>query len=152
LPGGAIVPRPYSSGVIPAPADQVWEIIRLFNDLPSWLPAIKSSELLGGAEGQVGVVRRLTVGDGGVLHEKLIALSDEDHQLTYTFVDDNPFGVRRYVSTVRVAPITDSGQAFVEWRAEFDAEGADEARLTDFFAREVFGAGIEALRQRFSGR
>jgi hypothetical protein len=45
--------------------------------------------------------------------------------------------------------VTATGQAFVEWWAEFDAEGADEARLTETFRTDVFATGIGGLQQRF---
>jgi hypothetical protein len=144
-----MMPRPYASGVVPASADEVWEVVREFDGLPAWLAAIESSELTAGSEGTVGAVRRLTLGDGGVVTEKLITLDDADRSYTYTFIDENPFGCRRYVSTVRVAPVTDTGQAFVEWWSEFDAEGADEEMLTDLFANGIYGAGIAALQERF---
>jgi hypothetical protein len=145
------MPRPYSSGVVPSSVDEVWEIVRFFNGLPSWLPGIKSSELSGGTEGQVGVVRRLTLDDGGTILERLVALNDRDHTLTYTFVGDSPTGARNYFSTVRLAPITDTGHTFVEWWAEFDSGSSEEPRLIEFFSREVFGAGISALQECFAG-
>jgi hypothetical protein len=49
-----------------------------------------------------------------------------------------------------VTPVTASGEAFVEWWAELDADAADEERLTDLFANAVFGSGIEALRELFA--
>jgi len=142
------MPRPYASGVVPASADAVWEVVRVFDGLPSWHPAIETSELKSGSEGQVGAVRRLTLGDGGVVVERLLTLDDADRSYTYAFdgPDSNPFGVRRYVSTVRIAPVTDSGEAF----AEYDAEAADEAKLDELFAGGVYGGGIAALQKRFS--
>lgn len=142
------MPRPYSSGVVPASADAVWSHIRDFNGLPDWHPAITASELSNGSGGEVGAVRRLTLGDGGVVVERLIALDDPDRSFTYEFVE-NPFGARRYIATVRVAPVTASGEAFVEWWAEFDADAADEERLTGFFADGVYATGIGALREHF---
>ncbi|MBN9099028.1 MAG: SRPBCC family protein [Pseudonocardia sp.] len=146
------MPRPYASGVVPASADAVWEVVRAFDGLPSWHPAIATSEVVSGAEGQVGAVRRLTLGDGGVVVERLLTLDDVDRSYTYAFdgPDSNPFGVRRYVSTVRIAPVTDTGHAFVEWWSEYDAEAADEAKLDELFAGGVYGGGIATLRERFS--
>jgi Polyketide cyclase / dehydrase and lipid transport len=143
------MPRPYSSGVVPASADAVWSHVRDFNGLPQWHPAITASELTGGSGAEVGAVRRLTLGDGGVVVERLLVLDDLDRTFTYEFVE-NPFGVRRYVATLRVAPVTASGEAFVEWWAEFDADGAEEQRLADFFAAGVYGGGIAALRDHFA--
>jgi ribosome-associated toxin RatA of RatAB toxin-antitoxin module len=143
------MPRPYASGVVPASADAVWSLIRDFNSLPTWLPAITASELINGSGAEIGAVRRLTLGDGGIVVERLLVLDDPDRSLTYEFVE-NPFGARRYVATLSVSPVTATGEAFVEWWAEFDAEAADEKRLTDFFADAVYGGGIAALREHFA--
>ncbi len=144
------MPRPYSSAVVPAPADQVWAVLAVFNGLPDFHPAIAASELTSGEEGQVGAVRRLTLGDGGVVVEDLLALDAPGRTLTYSILE-SPFAVRRYVATIRVVPVTATGQAFVEWFAEYDADGADEAQLTELFAGGVFGAGLASLQQRFDG-
>lgn len=145
------MPRPYASGVVPASAEAVWAHIRDFNGLSNWHPAITGSELTeGGSGAEVGAVRRLTLGDGGVVAERMLELNDADRRCTYEFVE-NPFGVRRYVATLRVAPVTASGEAFVEWWAEFDADAADEERLTGFFADGVYTSGIGALREHFAG-
>lgn len=144
------MPRPYSSGVVPASADEVWAVLRVFDGLPEFHPAIAASELTTGEEGRVGAVRRLTLGDGGVVVEDLLALDEPGRSLTYS-ITESPFAIRRYVATVRVAPVTDTGHAFVEWFAEYDADGADEAQLTDLFQNGVFAAGIAALQRRFGG-
>jgi Polyketide cyclase / dehydrase and lipid transport len=144
------MPRPYASGVVPASADAVWSLVRDFNSLPQWHPAITGSELTSGSGAEVGAVRKLTLGDGGIVVERLLVLDDADRRSTYEFLE-NPFGARRYIATLRVAPVTASGEAFVEWWAEFDADGGDEARLTDLFANTVFGTGIGAIRHHFAG-
>jgi hypothetical protein len=87
----------------------------------------------------------------GIVVERLLVLDDPDRSVTYEFVE-NPFGARRYIATLRVAPVTATGEAFVEWWAEFDAEAADEKRLTDFFADAVYGGGIAALGELFAAK
>ena len=143
------MPQPYASGVVPAPAEEVWRLIRPFNGLPQWHPTIATSTLTEGSEGLVGAVRRLTLSDGAQVVERLLALDDEHRTFTYTFIE-NPFGVRRYRSTVRVADVTDTGQAFVEWWAEYDADAEGEEELTPVFRDDVYAAGITALQQRFA--
>jgi hypothetical protein len=143
------MPRAYASGVVPAPAEQVWALIRDFDGLPGWHPGVGSSSLTeGGSGAEVGAVRRLTLADGGVVVERLLTLDDADRTFTYEILE-SPFAVRRYGATVRVLPVTDVGHAFVEWWSEFDAEGADEPGLTETFAGGVFGSGISALQSRF---
>jgi hypothetical protein len=143
------MPRPYASGVVPASAETVWAHVRDFDSLPTWHPAITASELTeGGSGAEVGAVRKLTLGDGGGGVEGRLELDDADRRFTYEFVE-NPFGARRYVATLRVAPVTATGEAFVEWWAEFDADAGDEQRLTEFFADAVYASGIGALREHF---
>jgi hypothetical protein len=143
------MPRPYASGVVAAPVDKVWAQVRAYNDLPSFLPAIGHSELVEGVDGQVGAVRRLTLADGGdPFDERLLLLDDPGRTLTYTFTGANPFGVRRYLTTLRVSPVTDTGESFVEWWAEYDADAAQEEELTRTFANDVFAAGIAGLQKK----
>jgi hypothetical protein len=142
------MPRPYASGVVPAPVDKVWAQVRAYNDLPAFLPAIGHSDIVEGIDGQVGAVRRLTLADGGdPFDERLLVLDDPSRTLTYTFTGANPFGVRRYVSTVRVSPVTDTGESFVEWWAEYDADAGQEEELNRTFAQDVFGSGIAGLQK-----
>ena len=96
-------------------------------------------------------MRRLTLGDGGSVAERLLTLDDAGRSYTYEFTDAGPFPVRSYRSTISVAPVTATGQAFVEWSAWFDADAGDEAQLTTTFADVVFAAGIAALGERFGG-
>jgi hypothetical protein len=142
------MPRPYASGVVAAPVDQVWAQIRAYDDLPAFLPAIGHSELVSGVDGQVGAVRRLTLAAGGdPFDERLLVLDDLGHTLTYGFTGANPFGVRRYVSTVRVSPVTDTGESFVEWWAEYDADADQEDELDRTFAHDVYDSAIAGLRK-----
>ena len=143
------MPRPYASAVIPASADDVWALVRDFDGLPGWHPAISASSLDSGSSAEVGAIRRLTLGDGGVVVERLVTLDDTDRRYTYEILE-SPFPVRRYVSTIRIAPVTDTGHAFAEWWSEYDADGSDEAGLTDTFAGGVYGSGLAALQERFS--
>ena len=144
------MPRPYASAVIAAPIDTVWPLVRPFNGLPAWHPVIAESSLQSGAEGEVGAVRRLVTTDGGVVVERLLTLDDADHTFTYTILE-SPFAVRRYVSTLRLAPITATGETFAEWQAEYDSEGSDETDLTSLFADGVFGGGLSGLQEHLAG-
>ena len=51
----------YRSAIIDAAADKVWKLVRDFNGLPKWHPAIATSEIEGGLPAdRVGCVRRFT--------------------------------------------------------------------------------------------
>ena len=137
------MPRPYASSVIDASADDVWALFRDFGGLAGWHPALDTCEIEPGPPSpQVGAVRKLT-NPAGTFRERLLALDDNARTQAYEFLE-SPFPVRRYLATIRVAPVTDTGKAFVEWYAEFDADGDAEKQLTDVFADAVFGEGLKA--------
>ena len=46
------MPKAYASTVLNAPAKEVWALIRDFNALPAWHPAITDSEI---EEGKAGI-------------------------------------------------------------------------------------------------
>jgi polyketide cyclase/dehydrase/lipid transport protein len=145
------MPRPYASGIVPAELDRVWRAVRDFDGLPVWHPAIDASEIEPGpAAGEPGAIRRLTLSGGGTVREVLLRLDDLDHSYTYQILD-SPFPVRRYVSTVRVAPVTAGGQSFVEWWCDYDADAGDEAELNETFAQGVYATGIKGLVTHLGG-
>jgi hypothetical protein len=141
------MPRPYTSSVIDASADDVWALFRDFGGLAEWHPALDTCEIEPGPESPLpGAVRRLT-NPAGTFRERLLSLDDATRTQKYEFLE-SPFPVRRYISTIRVFPVTDTGRAFVEWWAEFDADGDAEEGLTSVFADAVFGAGLRAAAER----
>jgi carbon monoxide dehydrogenase subunit G len=139
----------YASAVINASADEVWSIVRDFGNLAEWAPSIESCEIEGGGDVLVGAVRRLIGPGGGVFRERLVALSDADRSLSYEFVE-SPLPVRTVLATMRVAPVTATGGAFVEWSSRFDAEAKDEESVTKIFNKAVYAAGLDALGKHFS--
>jgi hypothetical protein len=58
-------------------------------------------------------------------------------------------GVENYVATFRLIPVTDADETFAEWTAEFDAAPDREDGLADHIGRNVFAAGLQALKARF---
>lgn len=41
----------YWSSVFTSSADAIWAVVRRFNGLPDWHPAIRASEIVGGGNG-----------------------------------------------------------------------------------------------------
>lgn len=145
------MPETMSSTVVPAGPDTVWRVIRDFDGLPAWVPAIVASEIEGGAlPDQVGAVRKLTLGgDGGIVRERLVALDDRARSLTYSILE-SPFPVTDYRSTVRVIPVTSTGESVVTWSVLFDCDPGEAERLSAFFATDVFGSGLDGLVSHLS--
>ncbi len=140
------MPIAYASGVVDADADAVWAVLRRFSGLSTWHPGIATSELEPGpTEGEVGAVRKVTVADGGpTVRERLVCLNETDRTCSYDIID-SPFPIRSCHATIRVAPITATGDAFVEWWSFYDADAGDEAAMHKTFADDVYATGIAAL-------
>ena len=102
------------------PADRVWASVRDFNGLPNWHPAIAESRIENGEPSdKIGCVRDFRLQNGDRMREKLLGLSDYDMFCTYSILE-SPMPLTNYVATLRLTPITDGDQTFIEWTAEFD--------------------------------
>ena len=134
----------YVSDVIHAPIEKVWAIMRDFNDMPSYHPAIQKSELEGhGPSDRVGCVRRLTLAEGFV-REVLLCLDDRNYVFTYA-ITEGTLPVRGYVAGVRLHRITEGNRTFAEWWADFEVVGADRDALIAQIGNNVFAAGFKAV-------
>ncbi|MGR3435911.1 MAG: SRPBCC family protein [Shimia sp.] len=143
--------RVFVSAIIPGAPDDVWEKVRDFNGLPSWLPLVSESRILDGAAAdQVGATREFYLQNGDRLTETLVALSDYDMALSYT-MGDTPMPLTNYLATMRLTPVTETGHTFAEWSAEFDCAPEDEEGLVESIGSGVFEAGWKALARRFEG-
>jgi Polyketide cyclase / dehydrase and lipid transport len=143
------MPTSYASTVLNASADTVWSYVRDFANLDEWLPSIETCEIEGGGDATaVGAVRKLTAQGDASFRERLVSFDDAARAYAYEFLD-SPLPVRNYRSEIRVAAVTDSGQAFVEWSGEFDADDKDAEAMSKFFTKNVYGAGLDSLRKRY---
>jgi len=141
----------FTSSVIDAPAERIWAVIRDFNGMPGWHPAIADSRIeQNHPSDKVGCIRSFTLKDGGRIREQLLALSDFDLSVTYSILE-SPMGVDNYIATLRVTPITDGNRAFAEWTAEFDCVEGRERELAQLIGQGVFQGGFDALKRQFGG-
>jgi hypothetical protein len=145
------MPETFASAVIPADAATVWRTLRDFGGLAAWQPAVAGCRLQDeGCPDRVGNVRNLLMAGGETVVEALVALNDHERSLTYDIVS-SPYAVRSYRATLRVLPLTASGEAFVGWSAVFDCEPSDAVELADTFRDMIFAAGLAALAGYFGG-
>ena len=143
--------RVYTSSVIDAPADKVWERIRDFNGLPRWHPAIRDSRIENAEPSdKVGCIRDFHLQNGDQIREKLLGLSDYDMFCTYSILE-SPMPLTDYVATIRLTPITDGDRTFAEWSAEFDCAPEEEQGLVEGIGGNVFQGGFDSLKRHFSG-
>ena len=141
--------RVYTSSVIDASADTVWSRIRDFNGLPQWHPGIADSRIENGeASDKVGCIRHFHTRDGGMIRERLLALSDYDYSCVYEILE-SPMGVENYVATLKLTPVTDGARCFAEWSAEFDCAEERERELVETIGQGVFQGGFDALKRHF---
>ncbi|WP_288049279.1 SRPBCC family protein [Acidiphilium sp.] len=140
----------YVSTTIPASPSAVWAVVRDFNALPKWAPFVAESRIeQNRASDQVGCIRNFRLKDGGRIREQLMQLSDYDLSFGYAILE-SPMGVENYFATFKLSPVTDVDHTFAEWQAEFDAAPESEDALVAQVGRNVFAAGLAALKQRFS--
>ena len=143
--------KAYASAVIDAPIETVWKTVRDFNALPDWHPAIARSEIEDGRSADaVGAIRSFHLTDGAHVRERLLALDDAGHTLSYNFVKP-AFPVQNYVAVIRLLPITDGNRTFAEWSATFDEAPDDAGKFVEIVSTHVFAAGWKALGERLKG-
>lgn len=144
--------RVYVSTVIDGNAESVWSRVRDFNGMPQWNPGIADSRIENSEPAdKVGCVRHFHTRDGGMIRERLLALSDYEYSCTYSILE-SPMGVENYVATLKLTPITDGARTFAEWSAEFDCAEGRERELTEHIGQGVFQGGLDALKRHFSTR
>ena len=144
--------RVYVSSVIDAPADAVWARVRDFNGMPQWHPGISDSRIENGEPAdKVGCIRHFHTRDGGMIRERLLALSDYDYSCVYSIIE-SPMGVENYVATLKLTPVTDGARSFAEWSAEFDCDESRERALSEQIGAGVFQGGFDALKRHFVRR
>ncbi len=144
--------RAYTSCVIPEPAPDVWRIVRDFNGLANWTGFVNDSRIENMMRAdQIGCIRSFRLKDGGVIREKLLALSDYDMSCTYSILE-SPMAVTDYIATLSLTPVTDGNVTFAEWQADFDCPPGREEELTRHIGGNVFQSAFNALKKQLSGR
>lgn len=139
----------YTSSVIDAPTDLVWERVRDFNGMPKWTDFIFDSRIENAhPSDRVGCIRNFRLKDGGVIREQLLTLSDYDFQFTYCILE-SPMGVENYVASLKLTPVTDGDRTFCEWWAEFDPPPGKERELAERIGQGVFQAAFNCLKSHF---
>lgn len=138
--------RAYYSTIFDQPADQVWKMIRDFNNYPVWVDGAGESEIEDGRSGDaVGAVRNVLY-NGRRIRQRLLALSDAERCQTYEFFGAPPPPMSNYQARLCVTPVVDGDRSFVEWDASFDCEPARHDELTRFY-RDSFATWLGSLRR-----
>ena len=137
--------RAYASIILKAPVQTVWSLVRDFNGLPNWVPAVARSKIEGGLDADaVGCIRSFHMQDGEHVRERLLALDDANYFLTYNF-EKPAFPIKNYIATLRLYPVTHTNETFAEWTAHFDEAPGDEGKYERIVSRDVFAANWKSL-------
>jgi hypothetical protein len=141
--------KSYYSTIFEYSADEIWNVIRDFNNYPVWVDGAGESEIKLGKSGDtVGAVRCVLYG-GRHIRQQLLALSDVERAMIYRFAGESPPPVADLQVTLRVTPVVDGDRAFVEWWATFDCDNAVRDEREAFY-RKAFGGWLESLRRHLN--
>jgi hypothetical protein len=142
--------KAYYSTVLAQSADDIWNVIRDFNNYPVWVDGAGESAIEAGKAGDtVGAIRHV-IYQGRHIRQTLQALSDPERSQVYEFCGDAPMPVQHYRATLRVVPVVDGGRGFVEWWASFDCPPERHDEWTAFF-RDSFARWLASLRKYLDG-
>src|SRR5947208_1541534 len=124
--------KAYYSTVFEQPADQVWSIVRDFNNYPVWVDGAGESAIEDGKSGEtIGAVRNVLY-QGRRIRQRLVAQSDVERIQTYAFVSQIRRPIADFQATIRITPVVDGDRSLVEWWATFDcdADQRDEQKTS----------------------
>ena len=138
----------YNSTVVDAPITKVWEVMQNFHQMGWAAPVITQLDKVGGIDGnQVGAKRVLN----NAFHETLVSIDEQDFTFDYS-IDDGPGpiasdAVSNYVGTVKLHPVTDTGQTLVVWTSVY--KSAEDQAVGDF-CNPIYQGLLGALKANFS--
>ena len=141
-----------ASSVLDAPIASVWPLIRDFGSIGDWLPGVKSCRIEGDDPGdRVGAIRRLEMGDVGLIREQLLALSDTDHAVTFSIIE-SALPIWNYRSTIQLLPVTDGNRTFICWKGRFEADPDHAAAMQTRMPTLIYQPAFDNLARRLSGK
>lgn len=141
-----------ASSVLNAPIASVWPFLRDFGAIGQWLPGVKSCQIEKDDPGdRVGAIRRLEMGDVGLIREQLLTLSDTDHAVTFSIIE-SALPIRNYHSTIQLLPVTDEDRTFIRWKGQFEADPNHAAAMQARMPTLIYQPAFNKLASRFSGK
>src|ERR1700758_2622773 len=137
---------------VKAPLEKVWATVKDFDSLHKWHPGFAGDELVSGSNGTVGAVRKLTIKDGPVVTERLLAFDEAHHSYRY-MITESPLPVAHYWSTISVRP-GHAGMTKVVWSGSFKRKNtsdnppeAESDAGTIKLIKGVYRGGLDNLKK-----
>jgi hypothetical protein len=142
--------RVYVSAVMNATLEQAWGLLRDFGALGNYHPYFENSFIEEGKPAdQVGCIRNFQGRDGGgVIRERLLALSDDEHRCRYAILEVDA-DWKNYVAEMHLLPVTEGNRCFGEWWAEWDVPADQEAAALER-VKGTFRTYYECVDTQFS--
>ncbi|MEM6620841.1 MAG: SRPBCC family protein [Pseudomonadota bacterium] len=134
----------YRSMILDAPLDQVWAVVRAFDGVAAWNPAVTAAQMESGTATATGSIRHLDIADGTAFRETLLAHSDAEHFYTYDILD-SPLPVTGYISTHRFLPITHTDQTLGIWESQFNCDEGVAAEMDAVVGDAIYIGGMTGL-------
>jgi mxaD protein len=142
---------------IQAPVGKVWDAVKNFDQLNTWLPPVAKDEIVEGQNNTVGAVRLLTLKGGGTVKEKLLAFTPAAHSFRYQIVE-SVLPVSHYTSVVSVKS-AGKGKSTVTWSGRFKRKNEgpspgdteNDKAATDTITG-VYQAGLPTLKKMLEGQ
>jgi mxaD protein len=135
----------------------VWSIVKDFDGLQKWHPAIPSTPLVKGKNGQRGAVRALTIKDVPTFTEELVAYDDARMSLTYVIIE-SPLPLDKYQSSMTVYGNA-AGGTTVSWVGTFTrknprdkvGDGESDADAVKLISG-AYQAGLQNVKKMAEGK
>ncbi|WP_455806835.1 SRPBCC family protein [Pseudomonas fluorescens] len=131
--------------VLDGDAQKIWNVLKEFGQIQNWHPSIVSSQIEGGAAQRVGCIRTLTLTDGAVVRERLLALDDSALSLSYRF-EEAPLPLDNYVASVKLVALTGQNKTLISWSASFDPQELNTAEHYQALIQSLIVEGHNGLQ------
>lgn len=134
---------------IDLPADVVWEEIRHFDRVLTWIPGGETSTIKVQGSG-VGAIRDIVLSTQGYVQHRLVAFDDAKRTFSYELTAGKPIGMQDYVVVATVTPNGDA-RCTLCWSGRMTPDSTlDEVQIGDALkvALGNMTTGIVAKLQR----
>ena len=141
----------WTSRVIKAPVEGVWNIMRDFAGMGAWHSDITKMHMLKKHRfDKVSGVRDFYFGSGH-LNEELLHMNDQERSFSYRITKSELPWIN-YVSGPRLWPVTANKSTFAVWTGDWDASPQDDLALMPNTETNVYQRAFAELEKNFFGK